>query len=185
MAESPGASLFSGDHFPVLVPAFSQECSSHSSTFQGEQFPSFSFPSSPSRITYSLGSQLINNSISWGWREWIEFPCIFFFFFACSQPLAAFHPQSSSRCCAASSRRSTRSSGASWGSHCWVRASGSSCHCHTKCSCSSWALLDEAQIPLDQECCGLMELGSAGWEFEDVLSAKCNFKMRSSAVIAA
>lgn len=85
MAESPGASLFSGDHFPVLVPAFSQECSSHSSTFQGEQFPSFSFPSSPSRITYSLGSQLINNSISWGWREWIEFPCIFFFFF-CLQP---------------------------------------------------------------------------------------------------
>lgn len=82
-------------------------------------------PVCPSGITYSLGSQLINNSLSCpsagAGGNGLNFPG-FFLFFACSQPLAAFHPRSSSRCCAASSRRSTRCSGASWGSHCWVRA---------------------------------------------------------------
>lgn len=131
----------------------------------------------------SAHKQFPLTSISWGWRGWIEFP--WFFFFACSQPLAAFHPRSSSRCCAASSRRSTRSSGASWGSHCWVRAgmlgerarsswvtvlqaSGFSWHSHTECSWRSCAPLDEEQIPLDQECSELLELGSPGSEFEAV-----------------
>lgn len=140
-----------------------------------------------SRIVYSLGSQLINNSLSCpsagAGGDGLNFPV--FFFFACSQPLAAFHPRSSSRCCAASSRRSTHSSGASWGSHCWVRAgmlgerarsswvtvlqaSGFSWHSHTKCSWRSCAPLDEARIALDQECSELLELGSPGSEFEAV-----------------
>lgn len=187
--------------FPCqLVSVFSQECSSHSSTFQGEQFPSFTFPGSEwnadwPRVPFkdhvftwiSAHKQFPLMSISWGWREWIEFP--FFFFSLQPAPGSIPSPEQQQVLCSqlekihALFRRQLGipllGEGCNAGTQGLeqLQAPGFSWHSHTKCSWRSWAVLDEAQIPLDQECLELLGLGLPGCEFEDVQSASEEHKM--------